>query len=177
MGEILATVTLENTTDRGLVSRGFDVEANVRQTTINAIVDTGAVGLVLPEEVVDTLGLERVRTRTVVYADERREKRPVAGPVTVEIGNLAMDTECIVGVAGSEALIGQTVLEVLDLVADCRNRTLTPRHPDGPLLALRRQATTAREVRMTTQTTRRPADGRRWAAAGRSRRSPESQRD
>ena len=43
----------------------------------------------------------------------------------------------IVGVAGSQGLIGQVVLESLDLIADCINRTLTPRHPEGPLLAVR----------------------------------------
>ena len=52
--------------------------------------------------------------------------------VTIEIGDLATRTEAIVGPAGSETLIGQTVLEVLDLIADCRNRKLAPRHPEGP---------------------------------------------
>ena len=76
------------------------------------------------------------RGSTVVYADERREQRPVTD-VTIEIGNLATRTEAIVGPAGSQVLIGQLVLEALDLIADCRNRTLTPRHPEGPVLALR----------------------------------------
>ena len=40
--------------------------------------------------------------------------------VTIEIGNLATRTEAIVGPAGSQVLIGQVVLETLDLVADCR---------------------------------------------------------
>ena len=71
------------------------------------------------------------RGSTVVYADERREQRPVTD-VTIEIGNLATRTEAIVGPAGSQVLIGQLVLEALDLIADCRNRTLTPRHPEGP---------------------------------------------
>ena len=34
-------------------------------------------------------------------------------------------------------LIGQVVLETLDLIADCTNRTLTPRYPDYPLLKLK----------------------------------------
>ena len=38
---------------------------------------------------------------------------------------------------GGEVLIGQVVLEALDLVADCTKRTVTPRHPEGPTLALR----------------------------------------
>ena len=52
--------------------------------------------------------------------------------VTIKIGNLATDSEAIVGTARSEVLIGQVVLETLDIIADCRNRTLAQRHPEGP---------------------------------------------
>ena len=136
MGEIRASVTLENSGDRALVRRGHGVEADVRRTTVEGIVDTGAVSLVIPEEIATELGLRHWGTRTVVYADERREQRPVTD-VTIEIGNLATRTEAIVGLAGSQVLIGQVVLGVLDLIADCTNQTLTPRHPEGPVLALR----------------------------------------
>ncbi len=136
MGEIRTNVTLENRDDRGAVDLGLRVEADVRRTTVEGVVDTGAVSLVVPEEIATELGLRRWGTRTVVYADERREERPLTD-VTIEIGDLAARTEAIVGRKGSEVLIGQVVLELLDLVADCRNRTLTPRHPEGPILALR----------------------------------------
>ena len=136
MGEIRASVTLENSGDREILVRGLGVEADVRRTTVEGVVDTGAVTLVIPEEIATELGLRHWGTRTVVYADERREERPVTD-VTIEIGDLATRTEAIVGPAGSEILIGQTVLEVLDLIADCRNRKLAPRHPEGPVLAIR----------------------------------------
>ena len=47
-----------------------------------------------------------------------------------------MSTDCVVGPPVSEPLVGQTVMEALDLVADCTKRTLTPRpeSPDCPLL-------------------------------------------
>ena len=136
MGEIRASVTLENSGDREVVYRGHGVEADVRRTTVEGIVDTGAVSLVIPEEIASELGLRSWGTRTVVYADERRDERPVTD-LTIEIGNLTTRTEAIVGPAGSQVLIGQIVLEALDLIADCRNRTLVPRHPEGPVLALR----------------------------------------
>ena len=136
MGEIRTSVALENSWDRENVDRGLGVEADVRRTSVEGIVDTGAVSLVIPEEIATELGLRRWGTRTVVYADERREERPVTD-VTIEIGNLATRTEAIVGAAGSQVLIGQVVLETLDLIADCKNQTLAPRHPDGPVLALR----------------------------------------
>ena len=136
MGEIRASVTLENSGDREVVYRGHGVEADVRRTTIEGIVDTGTVSLVIPEEIATELGLRQWGTRTVVYAHERREQRPVTD-VTIEIGDLSTRTEAIVGPAGSEVLIGQLVLEALDLIADCRSRTLAPRHPERPVLAIR----------------------------------------
>ena len=136
MGEIRATVTLENREDRAVVDRGHGVEADVRRATVEGIVDTGAVNLVIPEEIATELGLRDFGTRTVIYADKRREERPVTD-VTIEVGDLATRVETIVGPAGSQVLIGQVVLEQLDLIADCKNRTLTPRHPEGPVLAIR----------------------------------------
>ena len=79
---------------------------------------------VTPENVAERVGLEPQDTAFVTYADERRDERPLAGPVTVRIGDRAMM---------------QVVLETLDLIADCTNRTLTPRYPDYPLLKLKRQ--------------------------------------
>ena len=75
MGEIRASVTLENRDDRGAVYLGRRVEADVRRTTVEGIVDTGAVSLVIPVEIATELGLRHWGTRTVVYADERREER------------------------------------------------------------------------------------------------------
>ena len=49
MGEIRASVTLENGGDRAVVDRGHGVEADVRRTTVEGIVDTGVVSLVVPE--------------------------------------------------------------------------------------------------------------------------------
>ena len=139
MGEIVASIELENAADRGIVSQGLRDESTVRRTTVEGVVDTSAVMLMLPENVVGRLGLERQREVAITYADERKETRPVAGPLTIRIGNRFMNTDCIVGPPLSEPLIGQIVLEALDLVADCTNRTLSPRpeSPDSPLLKLK----------------------------------------
>ena len=137
MGEIRTEVKLENADDRALVRRGHGTESEVRRTTVDGIVDTGAVTLMLPQNVVERLGLERQGTAFVTYADERRDERALAGPVSVGIGSRTMVTECIVGPPLSEPLIGQVVLERLDLIADCASQTVTPRHPDYPLFKLK----------------------------------------
>ena len=154
MGEIVASMELENTVDRDNASDGRRDESTVCRATVEGVVDTGAVMLVLPEDVVGRLGLRTQRQVAVIYADERRdfsgggrgacpsqekELRPVAGPVTVQIGNRSMITDCIVGPPSSKPVIGHIVLSALDLVADCRNHTLGPRpeSPDRPVLKMK----------------------------------------
>ena len=56
MGEIQASVTLENSWDRENVDRGLGVDTDVRQTTVEGIVDTGALNLVIPEEIASRTG-------------------------------------------------------------------------------------------------------------------------
>ena len=139
MGEIATSMELENAVDRDIVSEGLRDESTVRRATVEGVVDTCVVMLVLPEDVVGRLGLRTRRQVAVIYADERRELRPVAGPVTVHIGNRSMITDCIVGPLSSKPLIGHIVLSALDLVADCGNQTLGPRpeSPDRPVLKLK----------------------------------------
>ena len=156
MGEIIASMELENTVDREVVAQGLRDESTVRQTTVDGVVDAGSVMFMLPENVVRRLGLRTLRQVVVTYADERatlsrgargacpshgalsrgargacpshgKETRQVAGPVTVQIADRSMITDCIVGPPSSEPLIGRIVMTVLDFVADSANRTLAPR--------------------------------------------------
>ena len=48
----------------------------MRRSTVDGLVDTGAVTLVLPQNVVERLGPEQQETAFVTCADERREERP-----------------------------------------------------------------------------------------------------
>ena len=139
MGEIVVDAELENPIDRGVFERGYGKESDIRRTSVRAVVDTGAVMLTLPQNVVERLGAAVSGTVIVTYADERREERPTAGPFTLRLCNRSMPVDCVVGPPLSEPLIGQIVLERLDLLADCTNRVLVPRpeSPDYPLLKLK----------------------------------------
>ena len=138
MGEIVVEILLENVIDLGIVGRGVGNDSDVRRVRMPAIADTGAMMLALPQDVVDQLGLTTVRTASATYADGRRGDVPVAGPLNITIGNRFMTTECVVIPQGSEALIGQIVMEGLDLIADCAKQILAPRpeSPDRPMLRL-----------------------------------------
>ena len=139
LGEVVANLELENFTDRELQLAGYLAGDKVRRLTVKGVVDTGAVMLVLPQDVVDALGLKTRRTVIVSYSDERKEQRPVAGVATLTLCGRSIAVECVVGPPLSEPLIGQVVLEELDLLPDCQHQTLIPRpeSPYYPLLKLK----------------------------------------
>jgi clan AA aspartic protease len=132
MGEIKCPIRLENSADRYLFLKKEIKGSEVRRYEIDAVVDTGSVMLMLPQDVVEKLGLLITRTVVVTHANEEREERPVAAPVTIKIGDREMTTDCIVGPPLSEPLIGQIILEELDLIPDCQNQVLGPR-PESPI--------------------------------------------
>ena len=133
MGEVKVEVKLENATDRELVLRGLLTEDQVRSFNVHLIADTGAVMLVLPQDEVEALGLREIRKAVVRYADERKEERTVAGPVTVRVDGRAATVDCIVGPPNSEPLLGHVVLEIMDLLVDPLQQKLIPR-PESPFL-------------------------------------------
>lgn len=109
----------------------------IRSTKVHALVDGGSVMLVLPQDVVEALGSEQLagNGRQFAYADERREERPLAGVVTVRTAGRSTSVTCVVGPPASEPLIGQIVLEALDLLVDCTQQKLAP-GPESPFLPL-----------------------------------------
>lgn len=137
MGAIVVTVGLENAGDRVAYEQGARAESDIRQTEVNGVVDTGAIALALPQNIAERLGLATRGTAVVTYADDRKDERPVVGPVTVRVAGRQMSTDAIVVPPFADVLVGQIVLEFLDLIADCRRRTVEPRMPDYPLLDMK----------------------------------------
>jgi len=133
MGDVYVELELENYTDRVLAKRGYLDENSIRSAKVRVSTDTGATMLVLPEDLVDALGLERMGKVIVTHADERKEERETAGVVTVRVGKREMETRCVVGPPGSEPLLGQIILEELDLLVDPKEGKLVPR-PESPYL-------------------------------------------
>ena len=133
MGEIRVKVRLTNAMDEALARRGQLAPEKVRSTEVDAMVDTGAVRCVVPAQVVQDLGVQIRGQQVAEYADGRKEAVGVTEPLIVEC--MRRDTMEDALVLGDEVLIGQTVLEKLDLHADCANRRLIPNpaHPDQPV--------------------------------------------
>lgn len=85
MGEVKVQIELENFVDRYRYLEKQIGEEEIRRYQMEALIDTGAVMLALPQDVVEKLGLRILRTVVVTYVDERKEERSVAGIVTIKI--------------------------------------------------------------------------------------------
>ncbi|MGK7873516.1 MAG: clan AA aspartic protease [Xenococcaceae cyanobacterium] len=133
MGEVRAKVRLINGIDEALARRGQLPASQVRVYETQALVDTGAVRSVVPVQVLQSLGLAIRGQRVAEYADGRQESVGVTEPLIVEWEGRDTLEEALV--LGDEVIIGQTVLEKLDVLADCANQRLVPNpaHPDQPV--------------------------------------------
>ena len=133
MGAVYSDITLMNAIDEGMVSRGVLSPKHLRQHTENALVDTGSVHLVISEQIAQDLGLRILGQQGVEYADGRRETVGVTEAILIECKGRRTSDEALV--TGNGILIGQVILEKLDLHVDCRQQRLipNPESPDYPL--------------------------------------------
>jgi len=129
MGRFNVELELANHEDMVLAKAGHLAPGKVRKTTIPVLVDSGAVELVLPKSAADMLGLAKVGTVQVRYADQRREQRDLVDGIWLKLLGRTRIVSAIVEPNRQDALLGAVVLEVLDLLVDCKNQQLIPRDP------------------------------------------------
>jgi len=124
MGQLHVPVTLSNTREVVMARLGHLDSAQVHTVETEALVDTGAMHLVLPDTLADQLGLLRLRTQTLAMADGRDGVYAQTEAVTIEVLGRAFDVSAVV--MGQTVLLGAIVLEGLDLAVDCTRGTLLP---------------------------------------------------
>ena len=126
MGKITEQVRLTNALDPS------------KTEVVEAVVDTGATLLVLPQDVIERLGLRKIRETKVRYANQEVQTKAIYGVVSVEIQGRSSNFDALAEVPGSQPLIGQVILEVLDLVIDPVTRKLgpNPQSPEMPLVEI-----------------------------------------
>lgn len=114
MGAVRIKIKLTNAVDEILVRRGL-LEPNLLRTCeTEALVDTGAVYLVVPPQIVKQLGLEIMSQQIAKYADGREEPVGVTEAIKIELQERQTTEDALV--TGDEVLIGQVILEKLDLL-------------------------------------------------------------
>ncbi len=130
MGKVVVTVRIENLEDLFDAEKGLISPDAVRSVEVHdALVDTGATGLLLPKSLIASLGLRPLRIR---------QARGLGGTVpmptyrAVRLTIQGRDCAIDVGEIGDEfpVLIGQVPLELLDWVVDPNGQRLigNPEH-------------------------------------------------
>lgn len=81
---------------------------------VNALADTGALHLCIPDHVAIQLQLDELEKREITVADGSKRLVPYMGPVVISFAN----RQCYAGamVLGDETLLGAIPMEDMDLV-------------------------------------------------------------
>lgn len=126
MGKVIEKVKLTN---------WFD---SARSVEVEAVIDTGATMMVLPKDIVNNLGLQKMEEVKVRYANNHVETKEIYGVVRLELKGRVGSFDVLAENEGSQPLIGQIVLERLDLVIEPSTRSVlpNPRSPEMPMLEI-----------------------------------------
>jgi len=125
MGTTWCNAQIANALDLGRVTDG--VRTDVRNLTLECLVDTGASKLFLPQSIVDQLGLERVGKRNTRTGGGEVE-RWAYSPVMIEIMGRSTSVEPIAvpDDARIPPIVGYLILEDLALMVNPLARALVP---------------------------------------------------
>lgn len=111
--------------------RGADIECD-------ALVDSGAIDLCLPAELVEQMRLEPLGTAAVSTADGAQHEYRLVGMVECELGGRTCYVQAIELPRGAQPLLGAVPMEHMDWHISPLEKRLVPnpRSPDRPLLPL-----------------------------------------
>jgi clan AA aspartic protease len=130
MGTVYADITLKNAQDVGDAEDGLIKGQQVRETAVRAMVDTGAITLVINEALREKLGLKVRSLRRATYANNQKEICKMAGPVEVHWKDRLTLCEALVLPGDGEVLLGSIPLESMDLIVNPARQELIGAHGD-----------------------------------------------
>jgi len=114
------------------VSLANPQEPKLRSVHVEALVDTGAITLCIPEHVRIQLDLRELERREVTVANGNKEVVPYVGPVRIT----CLGRSCYGGalVLGDRVLLGAVPMEDMDLVVSPSKRqvSVNPESPNIP---------------------------------------------
>ena len=133
MSLVYTEITLKNAVDVVNAGNGIIQEQDIRQTCLQAMVDTGAWTLVINEDVRSELGLEIIGTDWGTLADGTRETFNVAGPLEVIWKDRRTICTALVLPNADNVLLGAIPMEALDLIVHPRKEEVVGAHGDVPV--------------------------------------------
>ncbi len=104
----------------------------LKPLAVNALVDTGAITLCIPDRIAIQLNLEEIEKREVTTADGKHISVSYAGPIQIKFENRTCFTGALV--LGDGVLLGSVPIEDMDLMVSSRMQKLTvnPESPNMP---------------------------------------------
>ncbi|MCL2444205.1 MAG: clan AA aspartic protease [Treponema sp.] len=133
MSTVYTEITLRNADDEAIAETGMVKNHQIRETTVNALVDTGAWTLVINEAMRQKLGLRKFESKTGTLADGSKTNYSLAGPVKVMWKNRRTNCDAIVLPEADEVLLGAIPLEAMDLIIHPRKEEVVGAHGDEEL--------------------------------------------
>jgi len=111
--------------------QGLIEETEIKQTTITALVDSGAFMLSINENIKTQLNLPLIENQFVTLADESTIEVEIVGPVEVKFENRSTTVRALVLPGDAEVLLGAIPMEDMDVLIDPRQQKLVvnPKHP------------------------------------------------
>ncbi|MDR1025116.1 MAG: aspartyl protease family protein, partial [Treponema sp.] len=116
---------------------GLIPESEVRRLTVNAVVDTGAVTLIINEEIREKLGLRVKKTGTATLAGGGKAPSQVTESVDVRWKDRETSCRAMVLPGEKDVLLGALPLEGMDLTVNPLRNEIAGAHGDEVLLVVR----------------------------------------
>jgi len=130
MGTVYATITIKNQFDVRDALNRYIKEDEVRQATVEAVADTGAITLFITEELRQQLGLDIVGEWPVTVANGAVEVAKRTDAVEVHWKDRSMVCRPYVLPNGNETLLGAIPMEDMDLIVDPAREMVVGAHGD-----------------------------------------------
>lgn len=132
MGLVFADIELISGDDLAFFRRGQLQEDQIHRCTVQAMVDSGATMLAIPEFVKKQLDLYPVREIEAELADGSTPAFEVVGPVMVRFENRSTTVEAVVVPHSRTILLGAIPMEGMDVLIDPKRERLivNPESPD-----------------------------------------------
>jgi clan AA aspartic protease len=130
MGEVRTEITLVNIRDMAKATDGLIPVEQVRQMTVNALVDTGAWTLAINEETRQKLGLTIKRSGEATLAGGIKAPCQTTEYVEVRWKDREAACEAVVLPGEEEILLGAYPLEGMDLIVHPQRQEIVGAHGD-----------------------------------------------
>jgi clan AA aspartic protease len=139
MGITYAEIELIRSDDLALLRAGYIQEDQIHRLKVEALVDSGASMLAIPESIKEQLQLPQVDEQQAELADGSVIAVEVVGPVEVRFENRIAIVSALILPGEAEVLLGAIPMQAMDVLIDPKQERLivNPKSPDTARMLLK----------------------------------------